>query len=400
MSRHRSISTDISTDTQVAELAEHGPLPLLLYTWAIPHADDWGRMTGDPRQFKLLVCPGLDVTAKDVEQALTAIAEVGLWLRYEVAGKWYIAFPPSSWFKHQNYIPKSKRQAERSSYPAPQNPAYRLDAGLECEGEEDAPHVPAHPRTSPQTAAERRESPQNPASPSPSPSLSPIPTGDTFGGEIATERETGAYAPVASAAPMAPPTRGALALSTAPASSTKPPTKPQTFARSPVSTPAKVLALPRAAQQPVRSARASDPLWDACVLACDGDGQGPSNSVERGKWNKGLAALRHSGATPEEIALRAERYRRRYGEGIALNPMSLASNWTVLRQEVTHHADNKQQHTATAASAAAASTGRSAGSGRGANRRSALPSDNLPDADELREWARRQQALGVNVSGL
>ena len=213
MSRHRSISTDIGTDSRVAELAEHGPLPLLLFTWAIPHADDWGRMTGHPRQFKLLVCPGLDVTAKDVEQALTAIAEVGLWLRYEVAGKWYIAFPPSSWFKHQNYIPKSKRQAERSSYPAPQNPAYRLDAGLECEGEEDAPHVPAYPRTSPQTAAVRRESPQNPASPSPSPSpsLSPIPTVDTFGGEIRRERETGAYAPVASASP----THGALALSPA-----------------------------------------------------------------------------------------------------------------------------------------------------------------------------------------
>ena len=202
-------------------------------------------------------------------------------------------------------------------------------------------------------------------------------------------------APVASAAP----TRGALALSTA--RSPVQPTKPQTPSRA----PANIVPLPSAHQpraqpaQPARSHRPPDPLWDACVLACDGDG--PTNSVERGKWNRGLAALRQSGATPEEIAIRAERYRRRYGEGIALNPMSLASNWTVLRQEVTHHADNKQQHTTSAASAAAASsTGRSAGSGRGANRRSALPADNLPDADELRAWARRQQALGVNVSGL
>ena len=399
MSRHRSISTDISTDSRVAQLAEYGPLPLMLYTWAIPHADDWGRMTGDPRQFKLLVCPGLDVTAKDVEQALTAIAEVGLWLRYDVAGKWYIAFPPSSWFKHQNYIPKSKRQADRSACPAPQNPAYRLDAGLECEGEEDAPHIPAHPRTSPQTAAERRESPQNPASPSPSPSpsLSPIPTGDTFGGEIPTERETGAYAPVASAAP----TRGALALSPAalPARSTQ-----QMPARASATRSATIVPLSSARSSPAallapapkrsQTARAPDPLWDACVLACDGDG--PTNSVERGKWNKGLAALRQSNATPEEIAIRAERYRRRYGEGIALNPMALASNWAVLAKdisEVTYHADRAANHSA----AASSSTGRSAGSGR---RRSALPSDNLPDAEELREWARKQQALGVNVSGL
>lgn len=179
MSRHRAISTDISTDTQVAALAEHGPLPLLLYTWAIPHADDWGRMTGDPRQVTLLVCPGLEVTAKDVEQALSLIAEVGLWLRYDVAGKWYIAFPPSSWFKHQTYIPKEKRQKERSAYPAPgpQYPAFQRSDDVVEMDEQGLPHIPAHPRTSP----------QNPVSPSPSPSLSrslsPVPTIDTFGGD-------------------------------------------------------------------------------------------------------------------------------------------------------------------------------------------------------------------------
>ena len=79
--------------------------------------------------------------------------------------------------------------------------------------------------------------------------------------------------------------------------------------------------------------------------------------------------------------------------------MALASNWTVLArdipQEITHHANNTTNTTA------AAATQRSAGSGGGSSRRrSALPADNLPDADELREWARRQQALGVNVSGL
>jgi hypothetical protein len=140
MSRHRSISTDISTDTQLAELAEHGPLPLLLYTWAIPHADDWGRMTGDPRQFKLLVCPGLDVTARDVEAALSVIAETGLWLRYTIAGKWYIAFPPQSWFKHQNYIPKSKRGKDGSAIPTPQNPEFQL---VEAPEERVLPQIPA-----------------------------------------------------------------------------------------------------------------------------------------------------------------------------------------------------------------------------------------------------------------
>jgi hypothetical protein len=159
MSRHRSISTDISTDTQVAELAEHGPLPLLLYTWSIPHADDWGRMTGDPRQCKLLVCPGLDVTARDVEQALMLIAEAGLWLRYEVGGKWYIAFPLSSWFKHQNYVPKSKRDADKSAFPAPQNPAFQIASTPDVDSGENhrkSPQFTAVHRSSPRIAAEPR----------------------------------------------------------------------------------------------------------------------------------------------------------------------------------------------------------------------------------------------------
>ena len=101
MSRKRSISTDMSTDPKLAELAEHGHLPLLLYTWAIPHADDYGRMTGDARQFKLLVCPALNVSKNEVFEALQQIADVGLWHLSEVDGRWIIAFPEDSWYKHQ-----------------------------------------------------------------------------------------------------------------------------------------------------------------------------------------------------------------------------------------------------------------------------------------------------------
>ena len=126
MSRRRYLSTDISTDPRVAELAEHGALPVLLYTWAILHADDWGRMTGDARQFKLLVCPGFDVTAHDVEVALTQIAEANLWLRYVVDGRAYLSFPPATWFKYQTYIGHDKRGRDGSSLPAPADPHYRF----------------------------------------------------------------------------------------------------------------------------------------------------------------------------------------------------------------------------------------------------------------------------------
>ncbi len=119
MSRKRSISTDISTDPKLLDLAAHGALPLLLYTWAIPHADDWGRMAGDPRQFKMIVCPGLDVTAAQVDEALSQIAAVGLWQRYQADGRQIIAFPADSWWKHQSYIAQSKRDADKSQFSPP-----------------------------------------------------------------------------------------------------------------------------------------------------------------------------------------------------------------------------------------------------------------------------------------
>lgn len=124
MSRRRYISTDLSTDIKLAELSEHGTLPLLLFTWAIPHMDDWGRMTGDARQFKLLVCPALDVSSREVEESLTNIASVDLWIRYQIDGKQFIAIPEDRWFKHQSYINKGKRGDDGgSNFPKPPNNA-------------------------------------------------------------------------------------------------------------------------------------------------------------------------------------------------------------------------------------------------------------------------------------
>lgn len=115
MSRRRYISTELSTDIRLAELAEHGIMPLLLYTWAIPHFDDWGRMSGDPRQFKLTVCPALDISSSEVLAAIEQIENVGLWNRYVAERKWVIAVPSERWFKHQSYIGKDKRLNDEGS---------------------------------------------------------------------------------------------------------------------------------------------------------------------------------------------------------------------------------------------------------------------------------------------
>src|SRR5690606_21010849 len=117
-------------------------------TWAIPHMDDWGRMTGDARQFKLLVCPALDVSSKEVDEALNQIASVKLWKRYEVDGKQVISIDEDNWFKHQSYINKAKR------------------------GDDSGSNYPK----SPNNIEEHRKSPQNAVSPTPSFSPSPTPS--------------------------------------------------------------------------------------------------------------------------------------------------------------------------------------------------------------------------------
>lgn len=206
------------------------------------------------------------------------------------------------------------------------------------------------------------------------------PTVDTFGQETTEVNNV-----VAAAA--ATPTRGALALAPSSSSASTPlPSSPSSS--SPPTTAPKLVPL---APVPRPSERPRDLLWDACVVACGG--LAPSNKVERGKWNKGLAALRESGATPDEITLRAQRYKRRYGDHIALNPMALASNWTVLAMEVTSHANN---NTGPSASAASNNHGRAGGRNTGG----AYAGPHLPDADELREWARQQRAAGrTNIIG-
>jgi DnaD/phage-associated family protein len=187
MGRRRSITTDISTDPKLADLAAYGALPLLLYTWSIPHADDWGRMIGDARQFKLLVCPALEVTVAEVNDALDQITSVGLWERYEVHGKYYIAFPEESWFKHQSYISKEKREKANgrkgSQLPAPPSIQDEENGDVSVANFDDEskdklqhqtpPNATTHNQTPP-SSTKQHQTP--PFAVSLSPSLSPSPT--------------------------------------------------------------------------------------------------------------------------------------------------------------------------------------------------------------------------------
>jgi hypothetical protein len=380
MSRRRYLTSDISTDPRIADLSSYGALPVALYLMAITHADDWGRLTGDARQFKLLVCPGFDVTARDIDEALGQIAEVGLWLRYSVEGRAYIAFPPASWFRYQTYIGRDKRATDGSAIPAPADPAWRAlpaepaepvaptvtqeqaasqaaDNAAERRG---TPQNAEDRRATPNFAAECRGTPLHARTPSPSPSPSLAPTAASAGRGLSPERDNAREPAQADVAPVAAALAASLAADAALSLVAHTPSSSASIA-SPTSaavseTPANVTPLPiagRAASRrsaaavpspAVRAAvrtggvRVPDPVWDACIAAMGLNGAAPSNRVERGKWARGIQALKESlaadGSPPSEIGIRSARYRARYGAAVPLNPMALAGNWTVLAHDI------------------------------------------------------------------
>ena len=101
MARRRSISTDISLDKKVnAMINKHGYFAGLFYTWLIPHCDDSGEHSADTYKIKLTMFPGLDITTKEIEQAIEALKEFEL---IKVVDN-LILLPLDSFYRHQRYI--------------------------------------------------------------------------------------------------------------------------------------------------------------------------------------------------------------------------------------------------------------------------------------------------------
>jgi hypothetical protein len=79
----------------------------LLYTWILPHADDFGRMEGDAATVKGTVMPNSTRDIDDVEWALQALHDVGLLLRYQIDGRMYLQVV--AWEEHQSGLHKRTR---------------------------------------------------------------------------------------------------------------------------------------------------------------------------------------------------------------------------------------------------------------------------------------------------
>lgn len=113
MSRRRYISTDISIDRAIGKLVEqYGSDAALLYTWMIPHADDEGKLTGDPYEILSLVWSSLrSKTEDDVLRCLGQLSEFDLIIWDEEAKLVY--FPVKSFYKYQSYIkPQNRRNVD------------------------------------------------------------------------------------------------------------------------------------------------------------------------------------------------------------------------------------------------------------------------------------------------
>lgn len=106
------ISKVISISEKVNGLSLFGRL---LYTWMIPHTDDFGRMTGSPAKVRALVVPMADETTSDVEQALQDMENRGLIQWYEVDGERFVQI--INFDEHQQGL----HRRSPSKIPAPQS---------------------------------------------------------------------------------------------------------------------------------------------------------------------------------------------------------------------------------------------------------------------------------------
>lgn len=113
MATGRIIKTAISVSEQVNDMSLAAAL---LFTWMIPHADDFGRMAGSARKIKALVVPMRnDITPDKVDKCLEEMEKGGLIKRYCVNGETYIQLP--KWDEHQSGLHKRTR----SKFPEPED---------------------------------------------------------------------------------------------------------------------------------------------------------------------------------------------------------------------------------------------------------------------------------------
>jgi len=110
MAKARMLHTKISVSVQVNRLS----LPArLLFSWMIPHADDEGRLNGDPEFIKAMIVPMTKWSFKKIGEYLEEIKNQGLIYYWQENGERFIEF--IKWNEHQTI---RKNRFKPSSLPS------------------------------------------------------------------------------------------------------------------------------------------------------------------------------------------------------------------------------------------------------------------------------------------
>ncbi|MGF7431069.1 hypothetical protein PQV03_09930 [Thermoanaerobacterium thermosaccharolyticum] len=174
MGRKRFITSDMSIDEKIAQIAAEDPTIALMWPWFITGFDDWGRMEAAPLKIKLSIFPAFPFTAKDIERAIDKYAEVGLVFKYVVEGHTYIAIEPEKYYKYQTYIRDNKRESDKSNCPAPENAPWNSQNSADKNKYAQEDNMS---RNCAQVSVDNDKKHPSPSpSPSPSLSLSPSPS--------------------------------------------------------------------------------------------------------------------------------------------------------------------------------------------------------------------------------
>lgn len=110
MAQRRMIARSISTSTRMAEVSTFAKL---LFTWIIPHCDDFGHLDSTPKILKGMVVPFCEEGTDQVEAALNELESNKLIRFYEVDGRRYLEI--DKWNDHQTFKNDRKKVA---LYPA------------------------------------------------------------------------------------------------------------------------------------------------------------------------------------------------------------------------------------------------------------------------------------------
>lgn len=112
MARGRMIDNCISISEKINDLTVK---EAFVYTWIIPHLDDWGRISGSPRTLKALVFPmKKEISINYIELALIKFKQLGLFL-WETIDNMQVLQQPFEEFNNHQHISEIKRT--KSKYP-------------------------------------------------------------------------------------------------------------------------------------------------------------------------------------------------------------------------------------------------------------------------------------------